>query len=276
MALIGAAFGIGFTFGPLLGAAFVSGNPEAPPSAAPGYVAAALSGLALLSAVFVLPESLRPESQPAARRWLNVSALARAASRPAIGLVLLAIFLTTFCFAQFESTLALLTAAFGFSDRANFLMFAYVGLVLAVSQGLLVRRLMPRLREYRMSVIGTVVMSAGLMLIALAAGGRSLGVLYAVVPLAVIGFSALTPSLQSLLSLRTSAAEQGEMLGLGQSMSALARILGPLAGMPLFKVSITLPYWIAGGLMAVGLLLVAAAGTADRAAEIDEAQPAET
>jgi MFS family permease len=270
MALIGAAFGIGFTFGPLLGAAFVSGNPDAPPSAAPGYIAGTLSGMALLSAVFVLPESLRPESQPAARHWLNVSALGRAVSRPALGLVLLAIFLTTFCFAQFESTLALLTEAFGLSHRSNYLIFAYVGLVLALSQGLLVRRLMPRLREYRMSVIGTLVMSAGLMLIALAAGGRSLGVLFAVMPLAVIGFSALTPSLQSLLSLRTSTAEQGEMLGLGQSMSALARILGPLAGMPLFGIAITLPYWIAGGLMAVGLLLVAAAGGADRAAEREE------
>ena len=277
MALIGAAFGIGFTFGPLLGAAFVSGDPDAAPSPYPGYVAGALSAVAFLSAVFVLPESLRPESQPASRRWMNVAALGRAVSRPALGLVLLSIFLTTFCFAQFESTLALLTRDLGLSDRGNFYVFAYIGLCLALSQGLLVRRLMPRLREYRMSLIGAVVLSGGLLLIALAAGMRSLGTLYAVMPLAVIGFSALTPSLHSLLSLRTSASEQGEMLGLGQSMAALARILGPLAGMPLYvEVGPTWPYWTAGGLMAMGLVLVAAAGSADRAAEIEDAQPAET
>ena len=277
MALIGAAFGIGFTFGPLLGAAFVSGDPDAAPSPYPGYVAGALSGVAFLSAVFVLPESLRPESQPASRRWMSMAAFGRAVSRPALGLVLLAIFLTTFCFAQFESTLALLTRDLGLSDRGNFYVFAYIGLCLALSQGLLVRRLMPRLREYRMSLIGAVVLSGGLLLIALAAGMRSLGTLYAVMPLAVIGFSALTPSLHSLLSLRTSAAEQGEMLGLGQSMAALARILGPLAGMPLYvEVGPTWPYWTAGILMAVGLVLVAAAGSADRAADLNEAQPAET
>ncbi|HUG92802.1 MAG TPA: MFS transporter [Planctomycetaceae bacterium] len=276
MALIGAAFGIGFTFGPLLGAAFVSGDPDAPPSPYPGYVAAALSGLAFLSAVFVLPESLRPESQRAVRRWLDVAALRRAGSQRGLALVLLAIFLTTFCFAQFESTLALLTRELGLADRANFFVFAYVGFVLTLSQGLLVRRLMPRLREFRMSVAGAVVMSGGLALIALAAGARSLWGLYAVLPLAVIGFSALTPSLQSLLSLRTAADEQGEMLGLGQSMAALARILGPLAGMPLFDIGMTWPYWTAAGLMALGLVLVAAAGSADRAAALDDVQPVET
>jgi MFS transporter, DHA1 family, tetracycline resistance protein len=269
MALIGAAFGIGFTFGPLLGAAFVTDDVSAPPSPAPGYVAAGLSGLALLSAVFVLPESLRADSRPAARRWLDVAALGRAAARPALGLVLIGIFLTTFCFAQFESTLALLTEELGLSDRDNFLVFAYIGFVLALSQGLLVRRLMPRIREFRMSVIGAVVMSAGMVLIAIAAGVGSLGLLYAVMPLAVIGFSALTPALQSLLSLRSSADEQGEMLGLGQSMSALARILGPLAGMPLFDLGVSWPYWTAGGLMALGLVLVAAAGTSGRSASAE-------
>src|SRR6476469_9956638 len=65
MALIGAAFGLGFTFGPLLGAAALlfSGSVETSPW--PGFVAAILSGIAALLAVFLLPESLRPGSHHA-------------------------------------------------------------------------------------------------------------------------------------------------------------------------------------------------------------------
>ncbi|MBW3539197.1 MAG: MFS transporter [Planctomycetes bacterium] len=273
MALIGAAFGIGFTFGPLLGAAFVSDDPAAAPSAAPGYVAAVLSGLALGSAIFLLPESLRPGSRPSGRRLFDVGALARAMRRPALGLVLATVFLSTFCFAQFESTVALLTERLGLSQRDNFYVFAYIGLVLTLSQGFLVRRLMPRLREYRMGLIGALTMSAGLMLIGLAARGDSLVLLLAVMPLSVMGFSALTPSLYSLVSLRSPADEQGGMLGLSQSMSALARILGPVAGMKLFYVDRTWPYWAAGGLMLLGLVMIVGVARAPRAesprAEID-------
>ena len=66
-----------------------------------------------------------------------------------------------------------------------------------------------------------------------------------------------------MLSVRTSADEQGEILGVGQSMSALARIAGPLLGVWLFKLdkthpenSVALPYWVGAGLMLVGVLLV--------------------
>lgn len=62
MAIIGAAFGIGFTFGPLLGSLFVPNNLTAAPSAAPGYVAAVLSGFAFLFGLTSLPESLKRDS----------------------------------------------------------------------------------------------------------------------------------------------------------------------------------------------------------------------
>ena len=192
MALIGAAFGIGFTFGPLLGAAFVSGEPGAPPSSAPGYVAAVLSGVALLMAVFVLPESLRPDSTPAGAHWLDMDSLKRATGRPVALMILLTIFLTTFAFAQFESTLSLLTKALGMAQRDNFLIFAYIGLVLTISQGVLVRRLVPRLGEYRMSLVGVVLMTLGLALIGLAGLQGSSGLLLAVLPVSVVGHYAVT------------------------------------------------------------------------------------
>ncbi|MBI3860401.1 MAG: MFS transporter [Planctomycetia bacterium] len=281
MALIGAAFGIGFTFGPLLGAPFVPGGaistseivaveagadlvadsaPEAhsAPSAAPGYVAGVLSTLALLSAIFLLPESLSADSKPEARQWLSLASLRQATGHPAIGLVLLTIFLTTFAFAQFESTLSLLTRHLGLPDRNNYYVFAYIGLILSLSQGLLVRRLVPKLGERVMAIAGTVLMTVGLALIGLSGNARSTTMLYCVLPVAVVGFSAVTPSLQSLLSRHTPATQQGGMLGLGQSISALARILGPWLGLKVHEIDGTLPYWIGAAIMGFSVLLTAA------------------
>jgi MFS family permease len=79
--------------------------------------------------------------------------------------------------------------------------------------------------------------------------------LYIVLPVVVIGFSAVTPSLQSLLSRHTAATEQGEVLGLGQSMAALARILGPVVGLILNDRNVLFPYWAAAGLMGLSILL---------------------
>ena len=263
MAIIGAAFGIGFTFGPLLGSLFVSGDVDGPPSPMAGYVASGLSALAFLWAVARLPESLKRDNVAPQRGWLNLGAMGRAFSHGGTALLMLTIFLTTLAFAQFEVTLSLLTKFFGFADQKNFYIYAYVGLILALCQGGIVRRLSPKLGDFRMSLIGTVLMAVGLVLIAVISGQKSLGLLFAIVPINVLGYSALTPSLQAMLSVRTSADEQGEILGVGQSMSALARIAGPLLGVWLFKLdkthpenSVALPYWVGAGLMLVGVLLV--------------------
>jgi len=256
MALIGAAFGIGFTFGPLLGAWFVSGDPQGPPSTAPGYVAAVLSGIAMLSAVFVLPESLPSDVKPTDHHWIDLPSFRQAVSQPTIGLILLTMFLATFAFAQFESTLSLLTQNLGQGARENFFVFAYVGLILSLSQGLLVRRFVPIIGEFRMSIAGAMLMTVGLLCIGIAGQQNSRGMLYAVLPISVVGFSALTPCLQSLLSLRTAATKQGGILGVGQSFSALARVLGPWAGIKLYQQAATYPYWCGAALMTVGLALV--------------------
>lgn len=265
MALIGAAFGMGFTFGPLLAAAFVSGDVDAPPSSGPGYLASGLSALALLGALFLLPESLQADSAPSGRRWLDLGSLGRALRRPTIGPLLITMFLTTFAFAQFESTLSLFTKVLGMSERGNFYVFAYLGFMLTLSQGLLVRRLLPLIGERRTAILGSALLTVGLLLVGALArpdalddtAPARLASLFAVLPVSIVGFAALTPSLQSLLSLQSDATEQGGVLGLGQSMSALARILGPVAGIALIKSNPQYPYWCAAATMLLGTLLVA-------------------
>lgn len=257
MALVGAAFGIGFTFGPLIGAAFVSDKVNGAPSPMAGYVAAILSGCAFLWALAKLPESLKQGESERAGKF-HLKHIGAAFGDAAIGMVLLTIFVTTCAFAQFESTLSLLTEALGESDQDNFLIFAYVGFILTLSQGFIVRRLSTKLEPKVLALGGTAVMIVGLLLIGFAGKNGSVTQLFVVLPIAVIGFSAVTPSLQALLSLRTAAEKQGEILGLGQSMSALARIAGPVIGMRMFdKSHVEWPYWAGAAMMGVGLVLVA-------------------
>ena len=178
-------------------------------------------------------------------------------STPGLSVILLAVFITTFGFAQFESTLSLLTERFGYSAQWNFLLYAYVGLVLTIGQGMLVRRLLPRLGERRMALIGVTLMTIGFSLI----GAMGLDylpgkALWFILPIVVVGFSAVTPSLQSMLSQAASSDEQGSVLGTGQSLSSLARILGPLFGIKLLYQSASLPYFLGAILILIGGALI--------------------
>ena len=321
MALIGAAFGMGFTFGPLVGAVCVSNDAAvalndsqwalvkswkedttpvsqqqfleevfrdskisdtntksiasllktplprvdlkhrllAPPSGMPGYVASVLSALAFLLATVKLQESRRPSglAQRSAHRAFRPGDAIRHLSTPGMSIILFAVFITTFGFAQFESTLSMLTSLFGYSTQWNFLLYAYVGLVLSIGQGMLVRRLLPRLGERRMALIGVTLMTIGFSLIGITGLKILPGMaVWFILPIVVIGFSAVTPSLQSMLSQAASSDEQGSVLGTGQSLSSLARILGPLLGMPLLGQSASFPYFLGAVLILSGGALI--------------------
>jgi DHA1 family tetracycline resistance protein-like MFS transporter len=321
MALIGAAFGIGFTFGPLIGAICVSNDASvalnepqwemvkswsdettavseqqfleevfqdseisdanaesvasllatplsrndlkkrllAPPSGMPGYVASILSALAFLFATFKLQESRAPSgnTQHSPRRAFRPSEIVRHLSTPGMSILLFAVFITTFGFAQFESTLSLLTSEFGYSTQWNFLLYAYVGLILSIGQGVLVRRLLPHLGERRMALIGVTLMTIGFSLIGLTSMKLLPAMsLWFILPIVVIGFSAVTPSLQSMLSQAATSDEQGSVLGTGQSLSSLARILGPSLGIPLLRYSTALPYFLGAALILSGGALI--------------------
>ena len=74
--------------------------------------------------------------------------------------------------------------------------------------------------------------------------------------MAVTGFALLTPSAQALVSRRSDPEKQGEILGVNQSASAMARIVGPLISLPLYFVNHLLPYLLGGVLMLLMLALI--------------------
>jgi MFS transporter, DHA1 family, tetracycline resistance protein len=322
MALIGAAFALGFTVGPVLGGAALLAGGDATASPWPGFLAAMLSGGALLLAIARLPESLTRDSESAARSLFDRTALRVALSRPSIGLLLLASFVAVFSFANFESTLswqikhlvdnksgdnvmdemgdvlvpeggtidppvvvaasrhdqsralawlASIGARLGYANAQEMTLFVilatftYLGVILTLAQGFLVRRLSGRLSEGTMATGGAVTAIAGFVLLAVAALRNDFSLLLKAMALEVIGFAFVNPSLQSLLSRRSDPREQGSILGLGQSMTSLARILGPVFGVSLFARRSDFPYWAATGLMVLGLamIIMAARGGSD-------------
>ncbi len=265
MALIGAAFGLGFTFGPLIGAIGFLTSGDEQLSILPGVIASALSAVALLLAYFKLPESLGAESRPAQRGLLDLTALKGALAIPSVGLLILAAFVTVFSFANFESTISLLLRAdtseggFDFSMRQVFYVFAFIGLVLSLAQGFLVRRLAGRFSEGKLAAVGAVISIAGFVLLALSSGRNSMTLLLSALAVEVIGFSFVTPSINALISRRSDPAKQGAILGVVQSAGAMARIVGPIFGNLLLPISTALPYWAAACLMIGGLALVVTA-----------------
>ncbi|QDU62907.1 Tetracycline resistance protein, class C [Planctomycetes bacterium Pan216] len=284
MALIGAAFGIGFTLGPILGASALLlepgtvvelpvtedqvlveselPQPQADATASsmspwPGYAAAGLSGLALVLAIFVLPESLPKGGRTSEHHWFDQRHLRRALQLPGMGALLLIFAMTTFAFAQFESTLPLLTLdAFGLDDQSNFYLFAYVGLILTICQGGIVRRMSKTMASQRIATTGASTLLAGMFGVVLAGATGSLW-FFVVATLPIIaGFAMLTSSIPAMVSLRANSAEHGGILGVNQSGSAIARILGPFCGIILMDQSRSLPYWLAAGMMLLSIALL--------------------
>ncbi|MEX2139805.1 MAG: MFS transporter [Pirellulales bacterium] len=262
MALIGAAFGMGFTFGPLLGF-FAAPTGTGDPGPGPGYAAAILSLVALSLAWFKLPESLRPGSHAAAHKLFDAAAWRDALSTPSIGALLLSFFVCIFGFANFETTLSPLVfggenleSRFGFDYQQVMLMYAYIGLTLTVAQGFLVRRVAGRIPEATMAAGGAILEVIGFAVMLVAVQMTSTPVLFAALTVVVIGFAFMQPSLNALISRRSDPAKQGSILGVAQSVGSLARIAGPLVAFPLLYRAVELPYLSAMMLMSLGFGLI--------------------
>jgi MFS family permease len=251
MGLVGAAFGLGFVFGPALGG-WLS-RPEFSPLMVPG-VAAALCLINVVLAFFRLPESLPAELRgtfPSRRRGIPAMAAALG-DRRVSGWVRLT-FLVTLAFTMMEWTLTLFVAdRFGFSRSQAGYLFAYLGILVAIVQGGLVGRLAKRMGEGRMVTSGTLLTALALALIPIF---HSLGGLRIALALLALGNGLYTPSLSSLTSQAVEATEQGATFGAAQGFSSLARAVGPFFGGWLLDLGIGYPFFAGAALMLGGCAL---------------------
>jgi multidrug resistance protein len=225
MGLIGSAFGLGFVFGPLIGG-FLSklGYMET------GLGAAAFSFIAFIVTMILLPESNveRTEIIDTKRKIFNTDAIIKAFKNPSLAILITLFFILTFSFANIYGTFALLgIQVYGFTDLQNGYMFGIVGLSSAMVQGGLIGPITKLLGKKRILFVGSFLIMITLAIIPYAGNFLWLAVDSIFLSL---GTGMLQPTLLSLISEVTSDAEQGITLGVNQSLSALARMFGPLWG----------------------------------------------
>ncbi|MFY9607445.1 MAG: MFS transporter [Blastocatellia bacterium] len=264
MGLIGAAFGLGFIFGPAIGGALSHISPEAP-----FFFAAAMAAANATALYFLLPESLSAEHRSQAQRGGLVEVLEQSGISQ-LGAVLATYFFSTVAFAMMTATFALFAAhRFKFDEAKTGYLFAYVGVIGAVIQGGLLGRLVKMFGDKPLAVTGTAIFAASVFLFPLSQTVTAL--IFASTGFA-IGNSLMTPTLNALASKSVSAGLQGRVLGVLSSVASLARIIGPVLGGWLLSRDSDAsanygrtPYWTSAAIMlvALGLAISVRAGTAE-------------
>ncbi len=250
MGLVGAAFGLGFVLGPAVGGlcSYLGAHNYI------GYVAAAFSGMALLLAAAKLPEP-QNRSQAGHERFVSDPAFYfKTLADPRLRVALCLFFISTFAFANMEATLVLFSErVFKFGITENSLMFTYIGLLMVFIQGGLIGRLNKKVPEKALVATGSLLTAVGLLLIALS---TSVPMLYGALAFLAAGTGITTPSNQSILSKQADPAMVGGALGVGQSLSTLGRILGPIAGGWFFlHAGLQTPYYLGAAVMILAFAL---------------------
>jgi DHA1 family tetracycline resistance protein-like MFS transporter len=240
---VGAAFGLGFICGPMLGG--LLGNVGLH---LPFYVAAALSALNLVYGYFLVPESLPPEGRAPLRldRINPLGALARLVRRREIRGLVIVYTLATFAGMMLNSTWVLYTTfRFDWTPRDNGIALFCVGLAAVVVQAGLLAALIRRFGEVGVSIMGLASGAVAYLLYGLATQGW---MMYAVILCNLLAFAA-GPALQGIVSKTTPASEQGELMGSLQSISSLGVVLMPLVGTAIIGAASHLPAgdWRVGG-----------------------------
>jgi MFS family permease len=167
---------------------------------------------------------------------------------------LLIFFISTFAFANMEATLVLLTFdKFGYGPAQNSIMFTYVGLLICFVQGGFIHHLYKIFGEKKLVTVGTALIGLGLLMCPF---GGSQVLLYLALAVLAIGSGINTPSNQSMLSKLANREKMGAVLGVGQSLATLGRILGPAIGCLAYdRLGMASPYVIGAVAMVVAFLL---------------------
>jgi DHA1 family tetracycline resistance protein-like MFS transporter len=263
MGMLGAAFGLGFIFGPAIGGILSRYG-----ISVPFFFAAALAFANAILLYFTLPETVTPDhparTQAAQNGWLQMFTAFR---QTRLAFLLVIYFLFIVAFSMMTTTYALFTMyRFGYDAQHNGYLFALVGTIAVVVQGLLIGRLVRRYGEMILIIAGSLMFALSLAatpFVAPQTGG--LFALLLITTFFALGNSLSGPALTSLTSKSVGRGEQGGVLGVTQSAASLARALGPALGAFLIYSrsaprqmddrSIRLTFWVASAITFAAFLL---------------------
>ena len=257
MGLIGAAFGIGFVLGNLLGGTLQAVAPGLP------FIATALLALgAFLIASFSLPESRGPVDAPVSLRSLGRSLvptpilLAVTTHSNRTRLYLYLFFHIFLSYSALEAMFAIYASSeFGWSEWDVGLFLAYVGIVIGATQGLLIGRLNALFGEVPLVIVGTAVTGAGMLALPLTSPGLPLILVGGAL---AVGNGLSLPAFTSLFTRVCSGDETGEALGQSQAMAQTGRSIGALgAGWVATHLGAGAPFFLGGLGMLLGLAIFA-------------------
>ncbi|MBQ17224.1 MAG: MFS transporter [Planctomycetaceae bacterium] len=263
MGMIGAAFGLGFILGPAIGAMLSGIDLSGSLAGLNPFSAAALAaaGLSIGNLVWValrFEETLPPQdrgSNPTHARSLNPLKLFTGDNLPpGVAATNLVFFLFQIAFAGMEFTLVFLAKErLHYTARDMMWIFIFIGVLIALVQGGVVRRITPRFGEQRVTLWGLVMLVPGLLMVGWA---QSTFPFYLGLGLLAVGSALVSPCLSAMVSLYTPSDRQGEVLGVFRSLGALSRAIAPIvAGLVYWKLGASWPYYGSALVMLVPLLL---------------------
>ncbi len=220
--MIGAAFGLGFIIGPMMGGFLGDLSLRLP-----FYAAAVLSLVNALYGYFILPESLKPENRRNFewKRANPLGSLLNLKRYPSVLALFSAMFFVYLASYALQGTWSYITIErYGWSQKEVGFSLGAIGVLSAIIQGGLIRFIVPRLGVKRSLITGMSLLFIGMTLFALASEGWMLYLF--LLPYALGGITG--PSMQSILSGQVAPSEQGEIQGSLTSMMSATAIFGPL------------------------------------------------
>ena len=219
--MIGAAFGLGFIIGPVLGGVLGQYG-----SRVPFYATALLCGLNFLYGYFILPESLAPENRRSfnIKRANPVGAFLNLRKHPSLYGLLLSLFLVYVASHAIQGNWSYFTMyQFHWDERMVGISLGVIGLLVGLVQGVLIRWINPKLGNEKSIYIGLILYTLGLFLFAIAT--QSWMVFVFLIPYCLGGIAG--PAMQSVISSKVDPSEQGEIQGTLSSLMSASTIIGP-------------------------------------------------
>jgi len=230
LGLLGMAFGVGFVFGPAIGGLAALGGPHIP-----FYVAGTLALINAVAAIIRIQETRVPNKTAPTTRVHVPFRKRRYGALAGVG------FFSMLAFSGFEATFSLFGGArFNLTEASTAVVFLGVGVVMSAVQGSLIGPLTSRFGSLQLLRNGLVLVSIGLLFLGAAVIWPTMIVALLFM---VVGAGISNPSLTALVADSAHEDRRGEALGIQQSASALARVIGPpLAGLAFDHVGIGAPF----------------------------------
>ncbi len=229
MGIIGAAFGLGFIFGPAIGG-FLSRYSYS----APAYFATAVSLLTVLTTIFFLKETIdEKKAKVSPKTKLSFEEFRRVLVIKPIGLLIFVFFALNTAFSIMQGNFSLWTQkTFNYGPSENGWLFAYIGIIAVFVQLKVLPYLTKKLEEKTILYISLFLMFIGLSIIPLSPHPNFLYVALFFLP---FGNGLANPTIQALASENVPPEEYGGTLGFLQSAGSLGRIIGPIIGGEIFQ-----------------------------------------